>query len=86
LPASYQPATFDNGLWLRQPRESIVAKLGQPSGQQGNELTYSYEGQQTAPAPSGNDTIDYDVTSSLVAELQSGFVVRLTASKTSVED
>jgi hypothetical protein len=86
LPSSFQPAAFDNGVWLRMPREAVITKLGQPSGVQGNELTYSYEGEQTAPSETPGETVDLDVTSKFEVELQGGFAVRLTATKTSVVD
>jgi hypothetical protein len=86
LPAPFQPASFDNGVWLRMPREAVVTKLGQPSGAQGNELTYSYEGEQTAPSETPGETVDLNVTSKFTVELQGGFAARLTATKTSVED
>jgi hypothetical protein len=86
LPASFQPAAFDNGVWLRMPREAVVTRLGPPSGTQGNELTYSYEGEQTVPSETPGETVDLDVTSKFEVELQGGFAARLTATRTSVED
>jgi hypothetical protein len=67
-------------------REAVVTRLGPPSGVQGNELTYSYEGEETAPSKTPGETVDLDITSSFEVELQGGFAVRLTASKTAVED
>jgi hypothetical protein len=41
IPMRFQPVTFDFG-WIGEDKESIIKKLGQPSGIQNNYLIYFY--------------------------------------------
>lgn len=79
---------FDQGIWLRMTRDALATRLGPPSGEQGGGLNYHYEGTETVTVQTqdGPEENDFDVTGELTAELQSGSVVRLTASRLSTPD
>jgi hypothetical protein len=74
LPKSFQPVSFDFG-WIGTDQDHLLKILGQPSGKQGANHIYYYEGKK--PAKDDGKTVEWDVVGYMEAKIVNGKIASL---------